>query len=99
MSKKVYIFSNGTQFSDWQASNCARCTKSASMPENEDIFPLLCEIESALYDADFDNGMVTEEIMNRSGYESGRYVWCCNEVDWTEEWKNEYSNRNNQSGG
>lgn len=91
MSDKVYIFSNGAQFTDWQLSNCERCKKSSVNDPDDDgtNWPLRCEIESALVYAAMDDGKVTPEIRERSGYKDGYYNWQCSEVEWTEEWKAE----------
>ena len=95
MSDKVYIFSNGTQFMDWQSSNCERCKKSTFNDASIGVNDLpKCEIEYALMYALMDDGTVTEEIKKRSGYESSRYVWPCNETEWTKEWMNEVQNEN-----
>jgi len=83
--KRVRIFSSGSQYSDWVASNCERCTK-----YDLDDLPT-CEIDEALGVAYFEDGTVTEAIAKRAGYTEPNlaYVWQCGEVEWTVEWKAE----------
>ena len=85
--KRIRPFYCGTQYLDWEASNCERCKK-GSEPEGD--LPLKCEIQEALTVAYLDDGTVSSRIAERMGITketdmSG--VWCCSEVDWTEEWK------------
>jgi len=84
MTTRIRIFSNGSQYMDWQASNCERCKKAIWTFE-----PPTCPIQVALEEADFDDGTISEEIAKQSGYDKERYVWPCAEVEWTEEWKAE----------
>lgn len=96
MSDKVYIFSSGSQYSDWVSSNCERCTKYNKEGVSD------CEIETALLCAYFDDGKVAPDIAERAGANeeenAGRYIWQCSEVDWTDEWKAEYLARNCEVG-
>lgn len=88
----VRIFSNGTQFSDWQVSNCDRCTKGASVCLAPGDWPT-CTIEAELVKAYFDTGCVPDEIAARAGVSDEQsYVWMCSEVVWTEEWKRKACN-------
>ena len=102
MSEQRYRpFSNGSQFGDWQASNCERCTKCIDGPNDPSPFLPPCQIESALIDALFDDGTVSHEMAIRMGYldadgnaidkpgEPPRYGWQCMEVEWTQEWIDE----------
>ena len=82
---KVRPFHCGSQYADWEASNCERCTQEVS-----------CDIRRTLLWAYFDDGYVPEEIGRRMGYDGSaplRYSWPCSEVEWTEEWKAEYNKR------
>lgn len=87
-------FSCGSQSVDWQAANCARCTK-----YSEDASK--CEIDRALLEAMFGDGSVSTDIAERMGYldnspprhEGFAYNWPCKEVCWTEEWKAEVNAR------
>lgn len=81
MTDRIRIFSNGSQFADWEASNCQRCKKWAGW----DKLPT-CEIDVALGEAYLGDGTVSQEIATRAGYDAEKYVWCCGEVEWTEEW-------------
>ncbi len=84
-----HIFSNGTQFQDWQCSNCERCTKGAVVCLEPGQWPT-CEIEAALVEAACTDGKVTAEIAKRAGVSEETkfsYVWMCTEVVWTDEWK------------
>lgn len=76
-------FSNGSQYDDWEGSNCDRCTKGT---EAEGRFT--CPIRDALFMAFWDDGRVTPEIAQRMGRQEHemRYVWPCTEVEWTPEW-------------
>lgn len=78
-------FSNGSQFGDWQSSNCFRCKK-----YNED-YRLSCPIDVAIGMAYIGDGTVSEDIYKRMGADSNinAYVWMCLEADWTDEWKEE----------
>lgn len=78
---KIHIFSNGSQYADWQTSNCYRCTKFSGYGE----LPT-CEIDEAIGIAYLSDGTVSQKIATRAGYDPERYVWCCGEVEWTEEW-------------
>jgi hypothetical protein len=97
MSKeRVRPFSNGSQFGDWCASNCERCTKATAEQEPHE----LCEIAKALGEAYWDDGSVSKEIGDRMGYKDESppaYVWQCGEVVWTEEWKAQYRRRHEPS--
>ena len=80
-------FSNGTQYSDWEACNCDRCKKA----DNDN-----CDIINVLAEAYVGDGEVTEDIAKKMGITEetkNAYVWPCSEVDWTEEWKKECMDR------
>lgn len=83
-------FANGSQFADWQSCNCDRCTKSGDAGE---IGSSQCEIFEALWNADMDQGQVSEDIARRMGLigNETRYVWPCTEVEWTQAWLDERS--------
>lgn len=94
---KVRPFDSGSQFTDWIGCNCMRCAKyNFANPQN-------CEIDYALGLGYLGDGLVTDEIARRMGYtdNKGRYVWMCGEVEWTEDWKAEYTRRHaaQQGGG
>lgn len=79
MSDKNYPFSNGTQYMDWQESNCCTCAKYRPDETDEEK---CCPIEYALSFAAIDDGSVTDEIARRMGYKPGPpfyYVWECTE--------------------
>jgi hypothetical protein len=88
VSEKRYSpFSTCSQYGDWAASNCWRCTKDAPIG----VVPT-CPIQIAVDNACFDDGTVSEDIAQRMGFleNEGHYVWPCVEVEWTEEWKAEF---------
>ena len=91
--KRVRPFDTGSQFADWSGCNCERCTKGAHKL-GADALPT-CEIELSIGEAYFDDGRVGADIAERMGYteNKGRYVWPCNEVIWTEEWKAEFEKK------
>jgi|SRR3990167_253358 len=99
-AERVRPFSNGTQYLDWAASNCGRCKKAASL-EDSRADKVTCDIERAIGAGGASDGTVSAEIGQRMGYidnnppvtEEFSYVWQCGEVDWTEEWKEEYRRR------
>ena len=76
-------FSCGTQFGDWEAANCERCTKGA--PDGGG-WPI-CPIQEELYSAYFGDGEISDITAKRMTLGEGRYNWQCGEVEWTEEWK------------
>lgn len=85
---RVRLFSNGSQWADWQASNCERCTKGAL---DADGWAVTCPLLNLLFDAECGDGTVSEDAAARCGYtdHQGAYVWPCGEVEWTEEgWRN-----------
>jgi len=84
--RKIRPFSNGTQYMDWEASNCGRCKKAATEEQlyNGDI---PCDIEKEVAYAACDDGTITEEIAERMAFTRRKYVWQCGEWDPTEEWK------------
>ncbi len=83
-------FSSGSQFADWEASNCERCTKYFDEEHGE----FRCPWQEALITALFDTGEITDNVAAGIGADKvenrARYVWQCASVDWTEEWKAEY---------
>lgn len=89
---KFYPWSNGTQWMDWEGSNCDRCTKSKL---NDDYWAEACPILNAIFMSQIDGEGLSEEMARRCGYveHEGAYVWPCAEVKWTEEWKAEYRRR------
>jgi hypothetical protein len=64
------------------------------MDENG-LWPVRCEILAALYEAEMEDGTVSDEIRARMGANQNedRYCWPCNEVEWTDEWKAEFRRR------
>jgi hypothetical protein len=84
----VRPFDSGSQFMDWQASNCRRCVHEATADQNE---PPTCPILYAVSKACLGYGVVSEEIARRMGYtgNEGYYLWECTEVEWTEQWQAE----------
>ena len=94
MTEQIRPFSSGSQYRDWQSSNCERCKK---FPLH--VNPEKCEIDYAIIVAHLDDGTVSVEIAQRMGYydNRGSYVWKCPEVEWTEEWKKEFLSRKEQS--
>ena len=88
MDDRIRPFSCGSQFSDWQMSNCERCKKYSERIED----PPLCEIDYDLGMAYLGDGTVSPDIAKRMGYtdNQGKYNWQCGEVEWTESWKEEY---------
>lgn len=90
----IQPFYCGSQYGDWTSSNCDRCKKGANRL-GPDALPT-CEIELALGEAYILSGNVTADIAQRMGYtdDGMAYTWPCGEVEWTDEWKAEYSRRN-----
>ena len=91
-------FHCGSQFGDWVASNCDRCTKDPCGEGDDHKFGR-CDIADALAHAFFGDGEVSEDIakrMNLPGNEKA-LVWMCNEVEWTEEWEKKFEEKNGPS--
>lgn len=84
---RVTPFYCGTQFMDWQESNCCNCKKYNPDPETGLEIEGECTILDALGIAAIDDGTVSVEIAKRMGYGENAYIWQCGEVDWTEEHK------------
>lgn len=102
--QRIRMFSNGSQFDDWEAANCDRCTKGHTVDEHGMDQFSQCEINQALNFAYWDDGTVRAEIARRAGYfdhntpgKSYRYCWPCNEVEWTEAWKAECLRRREEA--
>ena len=81
---EVRPFHCGTQFGDWQAANCLRCTKY----KEEEPWDGGCEIDCALGVAYIGDGTVSREIAERMGYfehnppgELPSYNWRCREFE------------------
>ena len=88
MSDRIRIFSSGPQWVDWQNCNCCRCYKSINTEDEVwDTADWKCDLEEALCYASISDGTVSAEQAKRLGFDCGRYVWPCSEVDWTDEWK------------
>ncbi len=85
--KKVRPFSCGSQYADWQESNCERCKKR----EAADMVSTSCDIDADLTGAYIGDGEVSEDIAKRMGLldNQNEYNWMCPEVDWTDEWEAE----------
>lgn len=70
MSARVYPFSNGSEYMDWEARNCGRCNKvtydEADIPESR------CVLFNALFDAQIGDGSVTAAIGVRLGMAPGK---------------------------
>lgn len=77
--QRIHLFSNGTQYMDWSANNCDRCTKAgdASEPGSSK-----CPLFEAIHDAAADDGTVTLEVATRLGtsVDETRYTWRCPEL-------------------
>lgn len=82
-------FSCGTQCLDWEESNCMRCTRHGNKYGS-------CDITDALCDAFWGDGHVPDDILERMNYTPDAYVWICGEVEWTEEWKKEWTELHEQ---
>jgi hypothetical protein len=80
-------FHCGSQHASWECANCDRCTKNTPSQEG---MPR-CEIQRAIFEAQFGDGTISADIAHRMGFTSHlAYIWECGEVEWTEEWKAEY---------
>jgi hypothetical protein len=78
---RVYVFSCGTQYLDWQEANCCSCRKRAGPDATLDDMP--CALEQALTRASFGDGKVPLPIADRMGATANRgaYNWPCGEHD------------------
>ena len=66
MAKRVWAFSNGTEFDIWADANCNRCTKQYDYEKMEGH----CDLEEAIMDAGASDGKVASEIAQRLGWKS-----------------------------
>lgn len=67
----VRPFSCGSEYGDWKLNNCERCAKFTTPPS--------CDLESALAQAYFGNGKISQEIADRLGVKTDTYKWFCKE--------------------
>lgn len=76
MTDRIHLFANGTQYMDWTANNCDRCTKAGDPSESGSS---TCPLFEAIYDAAADDGTVSAEVARRLGTSADdtRYVWRC----------------------
>ena len=97
MAENTYVpFDCGSQWHDWQAANCAMCTK--NFKDGEEF---TCEIQEAIYEM-LAGGVISEEIAERMGYldnspprqKGFSLCWQCGEWEPTERAKKEYVVRN-----
>jgi hypothetical protein len=77
---RVRPFHCGTQYADWQESNCRTCRKAAP-PDAADFADVPCRIELALIHAYLGDGDVTAEIADAMGLTANplAYGWRCGE--------------------
>ena len=97
VDKRISPFHCGTQYLDWQASNCERCKKWTPEPSQPDDWK--CEIDEALFLGCMEDGTISRKIATRMGWKKGPpfpLAWECGEVEWTEEWKRECDARKGQ---
>ncbi len=77
MKERVIIFSNGTQYMQWNARNCDRCSKVTFNKFHEPVST--CPLWNAIADSMCDDGDFTPEMAKRLGHKSGAYTWDCPE--------------------
>jgi hypothetical protein len=72
------LFDCGSQFADWCASNCDRCSKHNE--ENQ----LNCYLERELWYAYYGNGEICDSLGERLGgvAYNGYFLWVCPEADY-----------------
>lgn len=77
---RVRPFHCGTQYADWQESNCRTCRKAAP-PDAADFADVPCRIELALIHAYLGDGDVAAEIADAMGLTADplAYCWACPE--------------------
>lgn len=80
--ERVRPFSCGTQYADWQESNCERCAKGvdwdAPFPDSK------CDLERALSRASVGDGTISADVARRIALPlaaPGPYVWPCGELE------------------
>lgn len=66
MAERVSVFSNGSQYADWQSRNCDRCTK-----YNPEKYDGQCDLDLALGMSYIDDGLLEQPIAERLGYVEG----------------------------
>ena len=94
--RTIRPFSTGTQYMDWEASNCGRCIK-ASTKEEFERGEFACSIEMELAYGTVGDGTISDDAATRMRYveNKGKYVWQCGEWEPTEEWKTIVTAKNN----
>jgi hypothetical protein len=87
MSGKIHLFSNGSQYMDWDNRNCAKCSKITWDKDGNAVTS--CKLYDAICMAAIDAGEVDAETAKRLGYKPGLYTWDCPERDAAnyEEWE------------
>ena len=82
------LFSNGAEYRVWDDMNCCRCRKGwiELDKDNQPVKPgrygthLECELQEAISSASIDDGTVSREIADRTGYVANR-LWRCKEFE------------------
>lgn len=77
MRDRITLFSNGTQYCDWDARNCSRCSRVKYNAQHEPSSK--CPMWNAIADAMCEDGDFTPEMAKRLGYREGAYTWDCPE--------------------
>ena len=70
-TERVYIWSNGTEFLDWESNNCQRCVKRAATTTWG-----VCELRDAISMSMIEDGTFSPEIAARLGYADDPEFWC-----------------------
>lgn len=92
MSDRIRPFYCGSQWADFQCSNCDRCTKDYDVKDES----YRCDLQQLIDEAALGDGTVSIETARRMGIVDatrGHFLWPCAEVDWTPEWKAEWQRR------
>lgn len=72
---RVSPFSCGSQWVDWQNSNCCQCSRVDWTDPNDPKTE--CNLFDALSYASVDDGRISPELAARLGVDPKHYVWPC----------------------
>ena len=70
--KKYLLFSNGTEFMEWQSRNCEKCVKAVFYDEKKDYYPKYrCAVQKHIEEA-----AITDGRGNKRDYEATHSLDC-----------------------
>lgn len=77
--KRVYLFSNGTEYMMWLAGSCDRCVKASDSEVPMDT--VTCDLEEAIFETVIaEDNKCPVELAKRLGWKEGEMMDYCTEV-------------------